>query len=48
MTHDIGDPHHIEAPPPIPETAADQDPTLHTSPVEQHLLDLHCILTKWH
>ena len=47
-THHTEGHHHIEVPPLTPETAADLDHILHTNPVEQHLLNLHPVLTKQH
>ena len=47
-THRTEGHHHIEVPPLTPETAADLDHILHTNPVEQHLLNLHPVLTKQH
>ena len=40
--------HHIEVPPLIPEIATDLDHVLYTDPAEQHLLNLHPVLTKQH
>ena len=48
MTHHTEGHHHIEAPPLIPEIAADLDYILNTDPVEWHLLNLHPVLTKQH
>ena len=47
-THHTEGHHHIEVPPLIPEITADLDHVLHTDPVEQHLLNLHPVLTKQH
>ena len=47
-THHTEGHHHTEVPPLTPETAADLDHILHTNPVEQHLLNLHPVLTKQH
>ena len=47
-THHTEGHHHIEVPPLTPETTADLDHMLHTNPVEQHLLNLHPVLTKQH
>ena len=48
MTHHTEGHHHIEVTQLIPEIATDLDHILHTDTVEQHLLNLHPVLTKQH
>ena len=48
VTHHTEGHHHIEVPLHIPEITADLDHVLHTNSVEQHLLNIHPVLTKQH
>ena len=48
VTHHTEGHHHTEVPPLIPEITADLNPVLHTSPLEQHLLNPHPVLPRQH